>query len=734
MKLPCWLRVGALLGLGIAAYSNTAQVPFFFDDPASLVHNRSIRSIGLGMLSPPHDTPLAGRPLANASFALNYALSGLQLAPLHWTNLALHLIAGLLLMALLRQTLLLPRFAGKFADSADGVALVAALVWLLHPVQTESVTYLSQRVESLAGLFLLLMLYAFLRGHTAERPFAWSATAVLASGLGMGCKETMAVAPVVAFLYDTAFLSGSAADALRRRRLLYAGLACTWLVLALQVVTNPRGMSLELRSGFLPQHYLAIQAGAIVHYLRLLLIPSGLTFDYGEAGCAVPLAHFADWGLPAAFLLAMIGLGLWGWGRRSAAGFLTTAFFVLLAPSSSVVPISTEVISEHRLYLPSAAALVLLVLAIERMVGRRHALAAAIAGIAVLSLALLTFRRNQDYRSATALWEDTVRKRPQNTRAWWLLGSAYLSEGDGARGSQTWVKALQVGSEACHAALLRDPALRLALKQAAQLEEKEFGLTHDTTALDKAILDYSRYAALQESAADIQFGLAHCLEKRGRIEEALAHYRIAMALQPDDSDIAFDAANCFARADKIEEAASAYRTALVLKPDWAIGHYNYAAFLAQTGRTGPALAEFDASLALDGRLVVAWHRRGLVASWAGRPSEAVKDLETALRLDPERVEAMQDLAWLLATHPDEGVRNGARALELAEKSRGESVRSLDVLAAAQAETGRTGLALQTLLQAIALASRRGLPVAVLGTRLPAYQAGRPWREAPGPRR
>jgi len=259
----------------------------------------------------------------------------------------------------------------------------------------------------------------------------------------------MAVSPLVVFLYDASFLSSSAADALRSRKLLYAGLACTWLVLALQVVTNPRGMSLELRSGFLPQHYLAIQAGAIVHYLRLLLIPSGLTFDYGEAGCAVPLAHFADWGLPAAFLLAMIGLGLWGWRRRTAAGFLTTTFFVLLAPSSSVVPISTEVISEHRLYLPSAAALVLLVLGIDRMIGRRHALAAAIAGIAVLSLALLTFRRNQDYRSATALWEDTVRKRPQNTRAWWLLGSAYLSEGDGARGSQTWVKALQVGAEAC---------------------------------------------------------------------------------------------------------------------------------------------------------------------------------------------------------------------------------------------------------------------------------------------
>lgn len=732
MKLPGWLRTVLLVLLGVAAYSNTAQVPLLFDDVAALLHNPTLRALGPEMLAPPHDITLAGRPLANASFALNYAFSGLRLPPLHWTNLALHLIAGLLLMALLRRTLLLPRFAGRYRQTADGIALVAALLWVLHPVQTESVTYLVQRVESMAGLFLLLTLYGLVRADAAERPFAFSALAVLACGLGMLSKETMAVAPILAALYDRTFLSGSLREALRRRGRLHAALAGTWVVLGLQVITNPRGMSLGVQNaGFLPRQYLAMQAGAVVHYLRLLVLPLGLVFDYGEAGCAIPLPHLADWAAPAALLLALIALGLWASWRRTASGFLAMAFFLLLAPSSSVVPIATEVISEHRLYLPSAAVLVLLVIAADRLIGQRRALSGALAGLAVLTLGVLTFRRNQDYRSAVSLLEDTVRKAPANMRGWWSLADAYGAEGDDVRARQTYVKAAQVASQACQQALRRDPSFPLVLRQAAIFEEKNFDFTGNGAALDLAIEDYRRYLALQKDDVSLELNLAHCLEKRGRIEEAVVQYRVALARLPEDAGVASDAANCFARAGKLDEAAAAYRTALLLQPQWAMGHYNRAVFLARTGDYAAALAEFDSALALDRKLAAAWHRRGLVAAWAGKPREAVKDLETAVRLEPGFAEATNDLAWLLATHPDPGVRDGPRALALAEKAGGAGVRALDVLAAAQAETGRFDEAQRTLAQALALAAPPALPD--LRQRFASYAAQKPWRETPSPK-
>ena len=729
MKLPTWLPAALIAALGLAAWANTAQVPLLFDDAAALLHNPSIRTLGPRMWAPPHDITLAGRPFANASFALNYAVSGLRLAPLHFTNLALHLLAGLLLLALVRRTLLLPRFAGRSPESAFALALCTALLWVLHPVQTESVTYLVQRVEVLAGLLLLLLLYAMLRAGTSQRPFAWRALAVLACGLGMLSKETMAVAPVLALLYDRTFLAGSLREALRQKPGFYAALAGTWVALALQAITNPRGMSLSITAGgFLPHHYLALQAGAVVHYLRLLVVPSGLTFDFGEAGCAVPLAHASDWAAPAALLLVLAALALWATWRNTAAGFLALTFFLLLAPSSSIVPIATEVISEHRLYLPSAAALVLLVLAADRWLGTRAT--AALALVVALAFAGLTLRRNHDYRSPVALWEDTVQKAPDNGRGWWFLADAYGAAGDPARARQTYLKSMQVTSQTCQRALLRDPSFPLALRQAAIFEEKEFDLTRDTAPLDRAIEHYRRYLAVEKDDPNLMLNLAHCLEKRGRLDEAVVQYRFALALLPRDAEVAGDAANCFARAGKLDEAATAYRGALLLKPRWAVGHYNRAVFLARIADFKGALEEFDAALALDKTLVAAWRRRGLVAAWAGKPQEAVQDLETAAQLLPS-AEALTDLAWLLATHPDPAVRNGPRALELAEKAGGSGVRALEALAAAQAETGNFEAAQQAEARALEAAGQRATPG--LKERQAAYAAHRPWRETPVPR-
>ena len=729
MKLPTWLPAALIAALGLAAWANTAQVPLLFDDAAALLHNPSIRTLGPRMWAPPHDITLAGRPFANASFALNYAVSGLRLAPLHFTNLALHLLAGLLLLALVRRTLLLPRFAGRSPESAFALALCTALLWVLHPVQTESVTYLVQRVEVLAGLLLLLLLYAMLRAGTSQRPFAWRALAVLACGLGMLSKETMAVAPVLALLYDRTFLAGSLREALRQKPGFYAALAGTWVALALQAITNPRGMSLSITAGgFLPHHYLALQAGAVVHYLRLLVVPSGLTFDFGEAGCAVPLAHASDWAAPAALLLALGALALWACWRNAAAGFVGLAFFLLLAPSSSIVPIATEVISEHRLYLPSAAALVLLVLAADRWLGTRAT--AALGLVVALAFAGLTLRRNHDYRSPVALWEDTVQKAPDNGRGWWFLADAYGAAGDPARARQTYLKSMQVTSQTCQRALLRDPAFPLALRQAAIFEEKEFDPTGDTAPLDRAIEHYRRYLAVEKDDPNLMLNLAHCLEKRGRLDEAVVQYRFALALLPRDAEVAGDAANCFARAGKLDEAATAYRGALLLKPRWAVGHYNRAVFLARIADFKGALEEFDAALALDKTLVAAWRRRGLVAAWAGKPQEAVQDLETAAQLLPS-AEALTDLAWLLATHPDPAVRNGPRALELAEKAGGSGVRALEALAAAQAETGNFEAAQQAEARALEAAGQRATPG--LKERQAAYAAHRPWRETPVPR-
>ena len=311
------------------------------------------------MCPPNHGETVTGRPLLNLSFAVNYAISGLNVWSYHAANLAIHVLAALLLFGILRRTFLLPRWAeflsAAFAEPAlrlGCLALAIALLWAIHPLQTESVTYIVQRAESLVGLFYLLTLYCFIRGATSGRGRSWYAAAVLACLLGMASKEVMVSAPLMVLLYDRAFLAGSFREAWRRRYGVYLALASTWLLLGwLVIVAGNRGGSAGFGAGVGSWAYLCTQFGAIVHYLKLSVWPHPLLLDYGPDTVPMTLEI-----LPDAILVVLLGLAtlvaLWRWPKI---GFLGAWFFAILAPTSSIVPVATQVVAEHRMYLPLAA-------------------------------------------------------------------------------------------------------------------------------------------------------------------------------------------------------------------------------------------------------------------------------------------------------------------------------------------------------------------------------------------
>jgi protein O-mannosyl-transferase len=173
-----------------------------------------------------------GRPVVNLSLALNYALGGSNVWGYHALNLAIHIIlAGLTLFGVVRRTLLRPALRERFSPSAARLALVVAVLWTAHPLQTEAVTYVSQRCESLMGLFYLLTLYCFVRGADSQRCGWWFTLSVVACLLGMATKEVMVTAPLLVLLYDRTFVTGSFRKAWTRHRRLYLSLAGTWLLL-----------------------------------------------------------------------------------------------------------------------------------------------------------------------------------------------------------------------------------------------------------------------------------------------------------------------------------------------------------------------------------------------------------------------------------------------------------------------------------------------------------------------
>ncbi len=431
--LVCGAALVAAIG---AVYWRGLPGGFVYDDLAAILGNPTLRRLATAF-TPPAGTTVAGRPLVNLSLALNYLVSGTRPWSYHAFNIAIHAAAALILFGLVRRTPGAPS-GGSWPAQRMGVAFAVALLWALHPLQTESVAYVVQRAESLAGLCYLATLYSALRFAQSGRA-GWAALAVAACFLGMGAKETMVTAPLAVFLFDRTFLAGSFREAWRRRRGLYLALAACWLPLAFLVrSTGGRGGTAGFGSGVPWWDYLLAQFRAIGHYLRLSAWPAPLIGDYGRVLAPDPLGTLVG----ALVVLALVAGTLILARQQRPAAFLGAWFLLVLAPSSSFVPVSTEIIAEHRMYLALASVVVAVVLGLDRLLGRRRALFAASIGLLALCSGIASARRVEVYRSPLAFWSDVAQKNPGNAGAWNNLGLVLAGQGDLGGAAEDYRRAL----------------------------------------------------------------------------------------------------------------------------------------------------------------------------------------------------------------------------------------------------------------------------------------------------
>jgi tetratricopeptide (TPR) repeat protein len=435
-----WIAL-ALVVATVLAYVPALDAPFVMDDEMTIDASSAWTA--------PVQFPTAGRPVVLATLAGNYALNRAlgvdqrrdpdgpyKAIGYRLFNLLVHVLTGALLFGVLRRAMRERTIPEDWRAIADPVAGTVCALWLLHPIQSEVINYIVQRSEALASLFYLATLYASQRAWQGTRRsrFRWYSLAVAACVLGMLSKEIVIAAPLAVMLYDRAFRLTS------WRALLRPGNGRGWLYVALWTAClatfaafefGARGATAGFGAGIPWYAYFYTQCWAIAHYLRLVVWPAGLAVDYGFS--AVRGMN----GIPGALLLSAFGIATivawtrvprWGWFA-----FLGSWFFMLLAPSSSVVPIASEAAAERRIYLALAAVLVLAVVTAEwlrhrfatRVAPRRFG--AAVAAVAV-ALALATAARSHTYSSAEALWRSAVRAVPENPRAYGNLGWALLRQ------------------------------------------------------------------------------------------------------------------------------------------------------------------------------------------------------------------------------------------------------------------------------------------------------------------
>ena len=642
-KFHWWMPVFLAL-LCTTAYRNTFHVPFIFDDLPAISQNPAIRRLWplSGVIA--SDLPmLVGRPLISLSLAANYAVGGYNVAGWHLFNLVIHFLNALLLFGVVRRAL-------GDATSAEGgptrrlwVAYAVAVLWMLHPLVTESVTYVLQRTELLMALFLLLTLYCFIRGTESPHKVVWFGAAIMACTLGMGTKEIMVVTPLLVLIYDSIFVARSWRAALRERRELYSGLAASWVILASLLLTT----NLKIKSGLTvdvlsPWNYFKMQWTVVAHYLRLAVWPRGLVLDYSDWPRETTLAS----GLPAAGLLAALLAGtVWGIRRRWWWGFWGAWFFLLLAPSSSFLPLPTEPATERRMYLPLVAVVAVALGGADRLGQNlwtrfgwpdrvRVWLQVSVATALAFTLGITTIQRNAQYHSGESIWADQVAKRPDSFRGHANLGLALLDDDRAKEAIPHFTDALRIYAN--------DPDVRCNLASALAI----IGATNQAIA---ELQETLRYAPNHAPAHVI---LADALAGLGDEKAALEHYGAALIINPDEQAAHFNLAQLLRRLGRREGAIAQFSEVLRLDPRNPAAHYNLGNLLVESGRNDEALSHFAAAARYDPHNFHSQINLGNLFLKLGRTNDAVAAYTNALRTNPNAFKAHNNLAVILTSRGD----------------------------------------------------------------------------------
>jgi tetratricopeptide (TPR) repeat protein len=652
------VHIIAIVIVVILIYSNTFTAPFAYDDVVNIVHNSAITDIH-NFIDTSHFSKaeifeslrplLKTRYIGYFSFAVNYAVHGLDVKGYHVVNILIHICNSVLLYLLLQLTFLTPCFQNRnaasiSADSRSFVALFTTLLFAVHPIQTQAVTYIVQRFASLAALFYLLSLVSYIRFRLDNNAnfarkctfYVLSLTSVIAA---MKTKEFAILLPVVITLYEFTFFDGM----LKKRILRLIPYIVTIAVIPFSL-SVPASVVSAANFNISRSSYLLTQFRVVVTYLRLLIFPVDQNVDYDY-----PVYH--DFFVPEVllsvlFLLCLLatGIGLFllsrnrdrensHWYRLIACGLFW--FFITIAPESSVIPIK-DVIFEHRMYLPSIGLFLAATITIElltlRLGGRIPMARKAVVSFMVILAALFsaaTYARNNVWNDSVRLWEDIVRKSPNKPGPRYNLGISYADSGRINDAVASYKAAIRIDPD-----YTTDVYNNLGLAYIAlgQVEE--------------AIRVYKYASDIAKLDGDIHFNLANAYMSQGRTAEAASEYKAAIGLKPDKANFHFYLGVAYVKLGLDNEAINEYTKVIQLNPGDVVARNNLGNIYKNRGQVENALNEYRTALRINPEFAEAHYNIGRLYASLGRIDEAKSAFSAALRLKPDLVEARRQMEKL----------------------------------------------------------------------------------------
>jgi Flp pilus assembly protein TadD len=618
------IAIGAITATVLSCYAHTLRYPFIFDDIPNIESNQNIRmeSLSLDAIKrASFEAPVKGRPLAHLSFALNYWLGGLDVWGYHAVNIAIHIAASILVYFLADVTLRLYRSTegirvGWLNDNRRlYIAVLTSLIFALHPMQIQSVTYLVQRMNSMAAAFYLLALWLYILGRLrpmGKRRWLYWIAALGSWGISLGSKQIGIVLPVTILLYEWFFFQNLSGRWIRRGLIFSSvvGVIVLGVIIAQFRVIGPVFEQYSSRD-FTLEERLLTQPRVLATYARLYLLP--IPSQYNLLHDVQPSRSVFD--PPTTFLAILALIGYTGVAVAMAVRNRLLSFCLLwplinLVVESSILPL--ELIYEHRMYLPMFG----LALATSYIVGRlllRQPVAswAVVMGTVVVALSVSTFIRNTVWQDTLTLWTDVIQKSPRLPRPLVNRGSAYANQSE-------WLLAINDYERATEIYPMFDMAW------------VGRGLSRlNTGNPERAIEDFTK-AGQRAVTSDV---LTSCYRHRaiayaqlGNITQAIEDYKRAIAYDPQDVVSRFNLANAYRKQNLHEDAIAEYEECIRRRPDLSGPYNNLAALFTEKKRDlGRAI-----ELATEACSITNWKdwntidTLALAYAAAGRYAEAAK--------------------------------------------------------------------------------------------------------------
>lgn len=645
------------------AYHGALDGKFVFDDVPSVTDNSSLLTVGgfWDAAFGDKQSPISNRPVVCLTLALNYWWGGLEPRGYHVFSLAVHALNSILLVLVLRRTLIAPNLGGAYAPAqATWMATAIAAVWAVHPLGVDSVTYVTQRTTLVMSFFILLTLYGTLRSATdAERPTFWKWFTVAMCALALMSKEEAAALPILVILFDRAFLYDSFESSFSKRGGLYGALAATWLLLIACVIAGPKNPTVGFNT--VPRlnalEWLMTQSRVLVQYLRLTIWPSPLIATYDWPFVRNP-GDVVGYGI--AILLLLGGTGLL-WVFRPPWAWLGAMFFLLLAPTSSIMPIVSEAIAERRMYLPMLALVIPAMLGVM-WVGER--ISRAMFGPSplrgawlVVPLAVLVYFESAEtaryarvFDNDMTLWTDVASKNELKNRSF-LAGSILLGCAKPWLDQGRYDKAIPLLEEAveCEAPTV-DMLVNMA---AAYVDIKKYDKAEDYYQRAFRVDPNHSNALSNYGKMMLDLYQADPPEKRlgpndPRMQKAYEMGKRAIAINPRNTTYYNNFGSIAYHLGRVQEADQAWLAALQLDPNNLNAATNRAAVLAQSGRINEAVQTFEAiyhrNPQIDGVLI------NLVQAYVqmGNKQAALQRVQNTLNINPNHATARALLQQLTA--------------------------------------------------------------------------------------